>query len=100
MQRLSSAAALRRPPSGVRSPAQEFVCTDENYAIELDYLKQKCDAGGDVIITQLFYDFEVFKAWVQDLRDAGITAPIFPGGHAAQYLLPRDHPRPPELVRE
>lgn len=58
---------------------EAFVCTDENYAIELDYLKQKIDAGGDVIITQLFYDFEVFKAWVADLRGAGINCPIFPG---------------------
>ncbi|EOD10733.1 putative methylenetetrahydrofolate reductase [Emiliania huxleyi CCMP1516] len=83
--RITKVSEMSRPLSDrekmrlVDVDGEEFVCTDENYAIELDYLKQKCDAGGDVIITQLFYDFEVFKAWVQDLRDAGITAPIFPG---------------------
>ena len=47
--------------------------------VELNYLKQKCDAGGDVIITQLFYDLDVFQHWVKCLRAKGITAPIFPG---------------------
>merc|ERR1719393_955224 len=31
------------------------------------------------IITQLFYDFDVFKAFVADCRAAGINVPIFPG---------------------
>ena len=56
-----------------------YVCSDEDMEIELDYLKQKCDAGGDVIITQLFYDFAVFEWWVGAVRAKGITVPIFPG---------------------
>merc|ERR1719326_2633463 len=83
--RITKVSEMTRPLSDrekmrlVDVDGEQFVCTDENYAIELDYLKQKCDAGGDVIITQLFYDMDVFKAWVADLRGAGITAPIFPG---------------------
>ena len=57
----------------------EHVCSDEKMKIEIDYLKQKVDAGGDAIITQLFYDMDVFKAFVADCRAAGINVPIFPG---------------------
>lgn len=32
---------------------EEYVCSDELYEVELDYLKQKIDAGGDCIITQV-----------------------------------------------
>jgi len=83
--RITKVSEMTRPLSErekmrlVDVDGEQFVCTDENYAIELDYLKQKIDAGGDVIITQLFYDKDVFKAWVADLRGAGIKAPIFPG---------------------
>lgn len=31
------------------------------------------------IFTQMFYDFEMFKEWVKDVRDAGIKIPIIPG---------------------
>lgn len=38
------------------------------------------DAGGDVIVTQLFYDVEVFLQFVKDCRATGIECPIIPGG--------------------
>lgn len=58
---------------------ETWVCFDEDYKKEIAYLKKKVDAGGQVIITQLFYDAEVFLTFVQDCRNAGIDAPILPG---------------------
>ena len=49
------------------------------YAADLAYLKRKVEAGGEVIVTQLFYDVELFLKFVSDCRDLGITVPILPG---------------------
>jgi methylenetetrahydrofolate reductase (NADPH) len=43
------------------------------------YLKEKLDAGADFVVTQLFYDTDIFIKWVKDCRSSGITAPIIPG---------------------
>eukprot|EP01060_Flectonema_neradi_P033394 TRINITY_DN55_c0_g1_i1.p1 TRINITY_DN55_c0_g1~~TRINITY_DN55_c0_g1_i1.p1 ORF type:complete len:354 (+),score=104.89 TRINITY_DN55_c0_g1_i1:53-1114(+) len=51
----------------------------EVYQAEMDYLKAKVDAGADMIISQMFYDADVFLNWVSDCRKAGITVPILPG---------------------
>jgi methylenetetrahydrofolate reductase (NADPH) len=56
-----------------------YVCKDEDYKKEMDYLKEKVDAGSDIIITQMFFDVEVFKIFVQDCRKWGIECPIIPG---------------------
>lgn len=58
---------------------EDWVCFDEDYKKEIDYLKSKIDAGAECIITQLFYDPEVFLTFVDVCRDAGITVPILPG---------------------
>merc|ERR1719159_382045 len=42
-------------------------------------LKEKCDAGADLIVTQLFYGNELFQEWVDKCRKMGITIPILPG---------------------
>ncbi len=46
---------------------------------DIDNLKRKVDAGGDVVITQLFYDNADFFDFRQRCAQAGITAPIVPG---------------------
>jgi len=50
-----------------------------NYDKDIAYLKEKCDAGADFVVTQLFYDVDVFLSFVTDCRAAGITVPIVPG---------------------
>ena len=37
------------------------------------------DAGADLIVTQLFYDTDIFLRFVNDCRQIGITCPIVPG---------------------
>ena len=55
------------------------VCFDADYANELLYLKQKVDAGADLIITQMFFDVEVMLQFIADCRAVGIGVPIIPG---------------------
>ena len=46
---------------------------------DLDNLKRKCDAGGDVVVTQLFYDNADFFRFRDRCAAVGITQPIVPG---------------------
>lgn len=46
---------------------------------EIQWLKEKIDAGVNFIFTQMFYDVELFIKWVKEIRAAGITIPIVPG---------------------
>jgi len=45
----------------------------------LGHLKEKVDAGASFIITQMFYDVDIFLDWVKKCRAIGITVPIIPG---------------------
>lgn len=58
---------------------EHWVCYDAEFEKEMAYLKKKVDAGADFIMTQLFYDAEVFFAFERECRAIGITVPIFPG---------------------
>mmetsp|Transcript_2169 Transcript_2169/g.5508 ORF Transcript_2169/g.5508 Transcript_2169/m.5508 type:complete len:592 (-) Transcript_2169:476-2251(-) len=63
------------PDTIVEDPAQ----MEKNYWENIAYLKQKVEAGGEMIVTQLFYDVDVFVKFVADCRSVGITVPIVPG---------------------
>ena len=46
---------------------------------EIDTMKRKVDAGADRAITQFFFDNDLFEAYVERIRAAGIDIPIIPG---------------------
>jgi methylenetetrahydrofolate reductase (NADPH) len=46
---------------------------------DLENLKRKCDAGGDVVVTQLFYDNDDFFRFRDRCTAIGIDKPIVPG---------------------
>jgi methylenetetrahydrofolate reductase (NADPH) len=48
-------------------------------AADLDNLRRKCAAGGDVVVTQLFYDNDDFFRFRDRCQTLGITAPLVPG---------------------
>lgn len=50
-----------------------------DWATEMAVLKGKADAGADRAITQFFYDNDVFEAYLERVRRAGIDIPIVAG---------------------
>jgi len=46
---------------------------------DLVYLKEKIDAGADFVLTQFFYDSDVFVEFHERCRAHGILCPIIPG---------------------
>jgi methylenetetrahydrofolate reductase (NADPH) len=46
---------------------------------DLQNLKSKVDAGAEYVITQMFYEFRLYKEFVEKARAIGIQAPIIPG---------------------
>jgi len=61
--------------AGYPETHQEAVTDDD----DLKNLKRKCDAGGDVVVTQLFYDNADFFRFRDRCAALGITQPIVPG---------------------
>merc|ERR1719160_2277495 len=58
-------------------PEGHLECT--SFDDDMKHLKEKVDAGADLIVTQLFYDNPSFLGYVERCRAMGITIPILPG---------------------
>lgn len=50
-----------------------------NLDTDLQYLKKKVETGAEFIVTQMFFDNQVYFKFVEKCRAAGIHIPIIPG---------------------
>ena len=50
-----------------------------SYDVDIENLKRKVDAGGQIVITQLFYKNEDYFRFRDACDSAGITVPLIPG---------------------
>jgi methylenetetrahydrofolate reductase (NADPH) len=48
-------------------------------AADIAFLRQKVEAGAEFLVSQLFFDNEVYFDWLAEVRDAGIDVPVIPG---------------------
>jgi methylenetetrahydrofolate reductase (NADPH) len=46
---------------------------------DIDFLREKIDAGAEFLISQLFFDNDVYFDWLASVREAGIDVPVIPG---------------------
>ena len=50
-----------------------------NKAADMDYLKQKVEAGCDFVTTQMFFDNSILYSYLYRIREKGITVPVITG---------------------
>ena len=46
---------------------------------DLAFLKEKCDAGADFMISQFFFDVDNYIGYIKRVKEYGINIPILPG---------------------
>lgn len=46
---------------------------------DMDHLKEKVEAGGDFVVTQLFFNNDDYFSFVERVRQKGVDVPITPG---------------------
>jgi methylenetetrahydrofolate reductase (NADPH) len=56
------------------SPEGHISC--RSLEADISFLKQKQDEGADFIMTQLCWDMDQFRYWIDAIRAAGITLPV------------------------
>lgn len=56
------------------SPEGHIAC--RSLEADISFLKQKQDEGADYIMTQLCWDMDQFRRWMDAIRKAGITMPV------------------------
>ena len=76
---LASLIAGRYPMSVGAACFPEVHPEAPDMASDLQFLKQKVAAGASFLISQLFFDNDVYFQFVEDARAAGIDVPILPG---------------------
>ena len=73
---------------------------------DLDHLAEKVATGADFVITQMFYEPELYLRFVDGCRERGISCPLVPGlapinGYQSfQRITGFGASAPPEIVRE
>ena len=50
-----------------------------NKSVDMDYLKEKVEAGCDFVTTQMFFDNSILYSYLYRLREKGITVPVIAG---------------------
>ena len=56
------------------SPEGHIAC--RSLEADIGFLKQKQDEGADYIMTQLCWDMDQFRYWLDSIRAAGVTLPV------------------------
>ena len=56
------------------SPEGHIAC--RSLEADISFLKQKQDEGADYIMTQLCWDMDQFRYWLEAIRNAGVWLPV------------------------
>lgn len=46
---------------------------------DIAFVREKVEAGAEFLVSQLFFDNEVYFEWLASVREAGIEVPVIPG---------------------